>query len=233
VRVLAGAFLLILLLAAVPLSTGSLMGIVLVAVSASFLSLLGLLENLGDLTIAIDGVWRMKRGLPARWSGMDFGVGPDVWVSPMPATGPYRASGRVEHEARGSPWLATKLLLLSACSHALFIATFVGVFVALCTRGCMCTGGCPSGVSLARTACNSIRSQTLIWKQHHPSDPCPTLDELRSERLLDRGFLEKDPFGNRYHLLCDEDEVVCWTAGPDHKTGTEDDIVVPPPDPRH
>jgi hypothetical protein len=52
---------------------------------------------------------------------------------------------------------------------------------------------------------------------------CPTLDQLRGDKLLDRGFSLKD-------LRCEDDEIVCTTAGPDRREGTKDDVVMPPPE---
>ena len=70
----------------------------------------------------------------------------------------------------------------------------------------------------------------MLWKNSHPDLDCPTVDQLKKEKFLDTGFLPKDSWGNLYKVSCDVDEITCSTAGPDRKEGTEDDIIVPPPE---
>ena len=109
------------------------------------------------------------------------------------------------------------------------VITIIGVLTAAISVGLMAAKK-SADIGTTKTACNSIRSQTLLWKQAHPGEDCPTLDQLKADKLLDRGFILKDPFGNPFRLACDSDEITCTTAGPDHKEGTEDDIIVPPPE---
>jgi general secretion pathway protein G len=109
------------------------------------------------------------------------------------------------------------------------VITIIGVLTAAIAVG-LTAAQKTANIGTAKTACNSIRSQTLMWKQTHPGEDCPTIEQLRADKLLDKGFSLKDPFGNPFKLNCDNDEVTCATAGPDHKEGTEDDITIPPPD---
>lgn len=110
------------------------------------------------------------------------------------------------------------------------VITIIGVLTAAISIGVMkAKGQADRGTS--NTACNSVRSATILWKNAHPGDDCPTVDQLKQEGLLERGFSSKDPWGNPYRLVCEVDEITCMTNGPDHKEGTEDDIRVPPPDP--
>ena len=56
------------------------------------------------------------------------------------------------------------------------------------------------------------------------------MEQLRQEKVLDKGFVTKDSWGNPFKIACESDEITCTTAGPDKKEGTEDDIIVPAPD---
>jgi general secretion pathway protein G len=81
-----------------------------------------------------------------------------------------------------------------------------------------------ANVGAAKTACDTIRTQTMQWKAIHPTEDCPTVDQLKTERDLDTGFSLKDPWGSPYKVSCDADEITCTSAGPDRKEGTDDDI---------
>ncbi len=109
------------------------------------------------------------------------------------------------------------------------VITILGVLTAAISVGLMAAKK-TADIGTAKTACNTIRSATTIWKQAHPDQDCPTLDQLKLEKNLDRGFVAKDAWGNTFKLTCDTDDIICTSAGPDRKEGTEDDIVVPPPD---
>jgi general secretion pathway protein G len=109
------------------------------------------------------------------------------------------------------------------------VITIIGVLTAAISIGVMAAKK-KADVGTTNTACNSVRSATILWKNSHPGDDCPTVDQLKSEGLLEKSFSSKDPWGNAFRLTCDTDEITCATSGPDRKEGTEDDIRVPPAD---
>jgi len=109
------------------------------------------------------------------------------------------------------------------------VITIIGVLTAAISIGVMAAKK-KADVGTTNTACNSVRSATILWKNSHPGDDCPTVDQLKSEGLLEKSFSSKDPWGNAFKLACDVDEITCSTAGPDRKEGTDDDIRVPPAD---
>ena len=109
------------------------------------------------------------------------------------------------------------------------VITIIGVLTAAISIGVMAAKK-KADVGTTNTACNSVRSATILWKNSHPGDDCPTVDQLKSEGLLEKSFSSKDPWGNSFKLACDTDEITCSTAGPDRKEGTEDDIRMPPAD---
>jgi hypothetical protein len=79
----------------------------------------------------------------------------------------------------------------------------------------------------ARMACFTARGATVMWRSQHPHDGCPTVAQLKQDKLLGDAFNEKDPWGNAINLSCEEDDIVCETDGPDQKHGTPDDVRVP------
>jgi general secretion pathway protein G len=109
------------------------------------------------------------------------------------------------------------------------VITIIGVLTAAISVGVM-KAKKTADIGTAKTACSSIKSATLLWKNAHPDQDCPTVDALKKEKFLDTGFIPKDSWGNPYKVACDVDEITCSTAGPDRKEGTEDDIIVPQPE---
>jgi general secretion pathway protein G len=109
------------------------------------------------------------------------------------------------------------------------VITIIGVLTAAISVGVM-RAKKTADVGTAKTACSSVKSATLLWKNAHPDLDCPTVEQLKKERFLDTGFTPKDAWGNPFKVVCDADEITCSTAGPDRKEGTDDDIIVPPPE---
>jgi general secretion pathway protein G len=109
------------------------------------------------------------------------------------------------------------------------VITIIGVLTAAISVGVM-RAKKTADVGTAKTACSSVKSATLLWKNAHPDLDCPTVEQLKKERFLDTGFTPKDAWGNPFKVACDTDEITCSTAGPDRKEGTADDIIVPPPE---
>ena len=109
------------------------------------------------------------------------------------------------------------------------VITIIGVLTAAISVGVM-KAKKTADIGAAKTACSTAKSASILWRNAHPDQDCPTIDQLKKERFLDTGFTPKDSWGNPFKLSCDTDEITCSTAGPDRKEGTEDDIIVPPPE---
>lgn len=80
-------------------------------------------------------------------------------------------------------------------------------------------------VQTARTGAQVLRQAVQAY-QISNSD-CPTVSQLVTEKLVDKGTSTTDPWGGSYQLSCDNDEITVTSAGPDKKTGTADDVSVP------
>jgi general secretion pathway protein G len=106
------------------------------------------------------------------------------------------------------------------------VITIIGVLTAAISVGVM-SAKKSADLKLSKTACNTIRDATIQWKAVHSGEDCPTIDDLKKEKILDTGFSVKDPWGSTFKLACDPDEITCSSPGPDRKDGTDDDIHVP------
>jgi general secretion pathway protein G len=109
------------------------------------------------------------------------------------------------------------------------VITIIGVLTAAISIGVVAASN-KAKLGAAKTACGTARSATVIWRQDNPTADCPTIDQLKQSKVLDTSFSSKDPWGGALKMSCDADEIVCTSAGPDRKEGTEDDIRVPPAD---
>ena len=106
------------------------------------------------------------------------------------------------------------------------VITIIGVLSGSIAVGVMAAQR-NANLKLAKTACSTIRDATIQWKAVHAGEDCPTIDQLKKEKILDTGFNVKDPWNMNFKLACDSDEISCTSTGPDKKEGTEDDIHVP------
>ena len=68
----------------------------------------------------------------------------------------------------------------------------------------------------------AIASGAELYLTEH--DDCPTIEELLSEKILDKKKNTQDAWGNAFTIECDEDGATVRSAGPDEQMGTEDDI---------
>jgi hypothetical protein len=108
--------------------------------------------------------------------------------------------------------------------------------------GCARAKGIETGE--ARSSETAILSATIDWRGTHPG-ACPTVDQLVTDHAVEidpelhRGKnhagrvgvipTARDPWGAPYAIECKSADVKVRSPGPDGKTGTTDDIVVPAP----
>jgi general secretion pathway protein G len=70
-----------------------------------------------------------------------------------------------------------------------------------------------------------LRQAVALWRTDNPGD-CPTVGKLKADKLLDKVGGD-DPWGKPYTIKCADGEIYVESKGPDQRSGTEDDIVVP------
>lgn len=82
-----------------------------------------------------------------------------------------------------------------------------------------------AGVKTARDNAIKLRQAVALYRTDSPGD-CPSVSQLKKDKLLDTTG-GNDPWGKRYKIRCADGEIYVESSGPDQKSGTEDDIVVP------
>jgi len=70
-----------------------------------------------------------------------------------------------------------------------------------------------------------IASAVVSWRTDH-GEGCPSVTQLEHEGYLTRSTAHADAWGQRFRLACHSEAPVVYSAGPDGKAGTHDDIRV-------
>ncbi|HVU02923.1 MAG TPA: prepilin-type N-terminal cleavage/methylation domain-containing protein [Polyangiaceae bacterium] len=80
----------------------------------------------------------------------------------------------------------------------------------------------------ARTGALTIREAVKGWWTIREGSGCPTVQDLLSSEMIDEASARTDPWGMPWRIECDGTRATVYSNGPDRKSGTEDDIRVPP-----
>jgi hypothetical protein len=71
------------------------------------------------------------------------------------------------------------------------------------------------------------RDVTLVFRNEHPTERCPTAEELRDKGYIDPASKLTDAWDVPFFIDCLGDDVRVSSAGRDGKLGSMDDVVVP------
>lgn len=83
-------------------------------------------------------------------------------------------------------------------------------------------------VKQAATGARVIRTAVSQWQlAENEFGECPSVSQLIEDKQLDSGQDTNDPWGQEYVITCADDEVIVTSTGPDKKTGSADDIIIP------
>ncbi len=80
-------------------------------------------------------------------------------------------------------------------------------------------------VKTARTTARNIRQVATQYIALKSPGDCPSVETLIKDKELDAAGDTKDPWGGKYTISCEEDDVRVSSPGPD-KNDPKDDIVV-------
>ncbi len=69
------------------------------------------------------------------------------------------------------------------------------------------------------------------WRYEN-DNACPTPRRMKREKWLSPGSQLNDPWGSPFQIVCEGDETIVLSLGPDKLPGTMDDIRFPPRTPR-
>lgn len=83
---------------------------------------------------------------------------------------------------------------------------------------------CGSRVEQARTDSLAILSATELYLAQDPAAPCPTVERLIDERILNGSSRTRDPWGKAFRITCGPDAIRVRSSGPDRLLGTPDDV---------
>ena len=102
------------------------------------------------------------------------------------------------------------------------LAIFVLVMILLAWTPCRCCHQSP--ISSTRTDAQSVRSAAVMFVSENPGGPCPVVDDLTRGGYLDRSRRTYDAWEHPFIILCEGDDILVRSAGPDGDRFTADDI---------
>lgn len=82
-----------------------------------------------------------------------------------------------------------------------------------------------ASIKTARQNAMELKKMVELWVMDSPGE-CPSVSQLKKDKLLAKES-GKDPWGKTYKIKCEGNDIYVSSAGPDQKSGSEDDIVVP------
>jgi len=85
-----------------------------------------------------------------------------------------------------------------------------------------------SQIKTTETSARELRRAVEVWRGGHATEECPTSQMLLQERIVDTASKLTDAWDQPFKIVCDGDETIVSSAGPDKKEGTKDDIRIPP-----
>lgn len=81
-------------------------------------------------------------------------------------------------------------------------------------------------ISTAKNDARTIQPVAEKYRLDHPGE-CPTIEALRASKELSAASKTTDPWDGTYKIVCNDDETIVSSAGPDKKENTKDDIRIP------
>lgn len=79
-------------------------------------------------------------------------------------------------------------------------------------------------IKQAKTDIGAIRTAVQLYLAEN-SSKCPSVEDLQSERYLDKGKRTTDPWDREFIINCpSDDDPDVFSTGPDGQEGTEDDV---------
>jgi hypothetical protein len=109
------------------------------------------------------------------------------------------------------------------------IAAALAVFVfgagASCLWWAQSANAAKDAQSSSRSDAGQIVAAASTFHSEHV-EGCPTLSLLEEEGFLSRDTRADDAWGNRFHVRCDDDQIVVSSAGPDGVPDNADDVRV-------
>jgi general secretion pathway protein G len=78
-------------------------------------------------------------------------------------------------------------------------------------------------VQQTKGAVQTVRSAVALYRATNNAD-CATMDQLISDKAIDKSTSTKDSWDNDFRIECDGTDITVISAGPDKEFDTTDDI---------
>lgn len=78
-------------------------------------------------------------------------------------------------------------------------------------------------VKSTKSDAQAVRAAVSLWVSDNPGK-CPAVTDLMNDGVLDKSKRTTDAWDHDFSIVCEGDDVVVTSAGPDGQMGTEDDI---------
>lgn len=82
-------------------------------------------------------------------------------------------------------------------------------------------------ITQAKQDVGRLQQAVELWRSQNPGGECPTMDKLKGDKIVAASTKPADPWDSAYEIVCEPDETVIISYGPDKKKGTKDDIKIP------
>jgi hypothetical protein len=105
------------------------------------------------------------------------------------------------------------------------IAVFVFGAGASCLWWAQSANAAKDAESASRSDAGELAAAAGTFRAEH-SEGCPTLSLLEEDGFLSRDTRADDAWGNRFHIRCEDDQIVVTSAGPDGVPNNADDVRV-------
>ncbi|MFO0673631.1 MAG: type II secretion system protein GspG [Polyangiaceae bacterium] len=82
-------------------------------------------------------------------------------------------------------------------------------------------------VTQAKQDVGRLQQAVELWRSQNPGGECPTMDKLKGDKIVAASTKPADPWDTAYEIVCEPNETVIISYGPDKKKGTTDDSKIP------
>lgn len=83
---------------------------------------------------------------------------------------------------------------------------------------------CHSPLRQTRSDAQAVRSAVLLYLGQEPGATCPSVHDLVRAGTIDHGRRITDAWDRPYRVVCDGDDILVISDGPDRLGGTADDV---------
>ena len=82
-------------------------------------------------------------------------------------------------------------------------------------------------VTQAKQDVGRLQQAVELWRSQNPGGECPTMEKLKADKIVAASTKPADPWDSAYEIVCEPEETVIISYGPDKKKNTKDDLKVP------